>query len=125
MSPGPNDFDDRLAQVPEPARSTLQSLRETIRAAVPEATETVSYGLPAFKYRGKPLLALGAARDHCSLHLMGYIPKELEADLEKYETSKGAVRFPLDEPLPASLVRKIVKVRVAQVANATGRGAAR
>lgn len=125
MSTLPRDFDDYLAQVPEPARSTLQRVRETITSAIPEATETISYRLPTFKYRGKPLLALGAAKEHCSLHLMGYIPPELEADLEKYDTAKGTVRFPLDKPLPASLVRKVVKVRMAQVAEATERGSLR
>src|ERR671914_1188716 len=83
------DFDDYLAAVPEPARATLEKLRKTIHAAVPEATETISYRMPAFKYRGKPLVALAAAKDHCSLHLMGYIPAELEPDLEKYDTGRA------------------------------------
>jgi uncharacterized protein YdhG (YjbR/CyaY superfamily) len=116
------DFDDYLSQVSEPARTTLQRLRETIEAAIPEATEAISYRLPTFKYRGKPLLALGAAKEHCSLFLMGYVPPELEADLERYETGKGTVRFPVDEPLPTSLVRKVVKVRVAQVDSESERG---
>jgi uncharacterized protein YdhG (YjbR/CyaY superfamily) len=115
MKGPPKDFDDYLAAVPEPARRTLQKIRETIQAAAPEATETISYRMPAFKYRGKPLVALQAAKEHCSLHLMGYIPSELEADLEKYDTGKGTIRFPSDKPLPATLVRKVVKVRKAQV----------
>jgi uncharacterized protein YdhG (YjbR/CyaY superfamily) len=109
------DFDDYLAAVPEPARTTLEKLRKTIHAAVPEATESISYRMPTFKYRGKPLVALAAAKDHCSLHLMGYVPDELEADLERYDTGKGTIRFPSDEPLPAALVRKVVKARIAQV----------
>ena len=109
------DFDDYLAAVPEPAHATLEKLRKTIHAAVPEATETISYRMPTFRYRGKPLVALAAAKDHCSLHLMGYVPDELEADLERYDTGKGTIRFPSDEPLPAALVRKVVKVRIAQV----------
>jgi uncharacterized protein YdhG (YjbR/CyaY superfamily) len=60
-------------------------------------------------------VALGAAKDHCSLFLMGYIPPQLEADLDKYDTGKGTVRFPVDKPLPASLVRQVVKARMAQV----------
>jgi len=114
------DFNDYLAAVPEPARTTLEKLRTTIRAAVPEATETISYRMPTFKYRGKALVALNAAKDHCALHLMGYIPAELEADLEKYDTGKGTVRFPSDKPLPAALVRKVVKVRIAQVEGGKG-----
>jgi uncharacterized protein YdhG (YjbR/CyaY superfamily) len=111
----PKDFDDYLGSVPEPARTTLEKLRRTIRGAVPEATEAINYGMPAFKYMGKPLVALKASKDHCALQTMGYIPAELQADLEKYDTGKGTIRFPVDKPLPAGLVRKIVKVRVAQV----------
>ena len=109
------DFDDYLAAVPESARATLERLRRTIRAAVPEAAETISYRLPTFKYKGKPLVALGASTDHCALYLMGYVPAELEADLQRYDTGKGTIRFPADKPLTAALVRKVVKVRVAQV----------
>jgi uncharacterized protein YdhG (YjbR/CyaY superfamily) len=111
----PKDFDDYLAGVPEPGRTTLQKLRQTIRGAVPDAVEAISYRMPTFKYRGKPLVALAAAKDHCALHMMGYIPGELTSDLENYDTTKGAIRFPLDKPLPAALVRKVVKVRMAQV----------
>ena len=114
------DFNDYLAAVPEPARSTLEKLRRTIRGAVPDAVETISYRLPTFNFQGKHLLALGAARDHCSLHLMGYIPAELEADLANYDTGKGTIRFPVDKPLPAGLVRKIVRVRMAQVEGERG-----
>lgn len=115
MSAPARDHEGYLAAVPEPARTTLEQVRRTIRSAVPEATETISYRMPAFKYRGKPLLGLSASKDHCSLHLMGYIPTELEADLESYDTGKGTIRFPMDEPLPKALVRKVAKVRVAQI----------
>jgi uncharacterized protein YdhG (YjbR/CyaY superfamily) len=71
--------------------------------------------MPAFKYRGKPLVALSAAKEHCSLHLMGYIPPELESDLAGYDTGKGTIRFPVDEPLPEALVRKIVENRIARI----------
>ena len=113
-------FDDYLAAVPEPARSTLEKVRKAIRAAVPDATETVSYRLPTFDYRGKHLLALGASKEHCSLHLMGYVPDELEPHLAKYDTGKGTIRFPVEKPLPASLVRKVVKVRIAQIEGGKG-----
>ena len=109
------DFDDYLAAVPEPARTTLEELRTVIRAAVPDVAETISYRMPTFKYRGRPLVALAASKDNCALHLMGYIPSELNADLERYDTGKGTIRFPSDRPLPAALVRRVVKVRMAQV----------
>lgn len=116
------DFDDYLATVPQPARTTLEKMRQTIRAAVPEAIETISYRLPTFKYRGKPLVALGAAKEHCSFFLMGYIPSDLEGELKKYDTGKGTIRFPVDKPLPASLVRKVVEARIAQVEGGKGSG---
>lgn len=119
------DFDDYLAAVPEPARTTLEKVRKMIRAAAPEATETISYRLPTFKYRGKLLVALGASKDHCAFYLMSYVPAELEAELEKYDTGKGTIRFPADKPLPAALVRKLVKARIAQVQGGSGYGRAR
>ena len=115
MSAPAKDFEDYLSAVPEPARTTLEQVRRTIRAAVPDAVETISYGMPTFKYRSKGLLGLSASKDHCSLHLMGYIPAELEADLEGYDTGKGTIRFPQDKPLPKALIRKIAKIRVAQL----------
>lgn len=119
------DFDDYLAAVPEPARTTLEKLRRMIRAAAPEATETISYRLPTFKYRGKPLVALGASKDHCAFYLMSYVPPELEAELEKYDTGKGTIRFRADKLLPAPLVRKLVKARMAQVESGSGYGRVR
>jgi uncharacterized protein YdhG (YjbR/CyaY superfamily) len=122
---GPSDFDEYLAAVPEPARTTLEKLRRMIGAAVPEATETISYRLPTFKYRGKPLVALGASKDHCAFYLMSYVPRGLEAELEKYDMGKGTIRFPADKPLPAALVRKVVKARIAQVEGGSGYGRVR
>jgi uncharacterized protein YdhG (YjbR/CyaY superfamily) len=125
MNPVAKDFDDYLAAVPEPARSSLEKLRAMIRQAVPEATETISYRLPTFRYRGKPLVAIGASKDHCAFYLMGYVPPELEADLEKYDTGKGTIRFPAEKPLPVALVRKVVKARIAQVESGKGYGRSR
>jgi uncharacterized protein YdhG (YjbR/CyaY superfamily) len=119
------DFDDYLAAVPEPARTALEKVRKLIRAAAPDATETISYRLPTFKYQGKPLVALGASKDHCALYLMSYVPSELEAELKKYDTGRGTIRFPADKPLPAALVRKLVKARITQVQSGSGYGRAR
>lgn len=104
-----------LAKVPEPALGTLEKVRAVIRAAVPpEATEGISYGIPMFKYKGV-LLGFGAFADHCSLFLgTSSLPPDVQAALEKYSTSKGTIRFPLDKPLPATLIRRIVRARVAQ-----------
>lgn len=104
-----------LAQVPEPARSTLQKVRESIRKAVPGgATEKLSYGMPAFYHNG-PLVAYAAFTEHCSFFPMsGSVVDELRKELRKYETAKGTIRFAVDKPLPASLVRKLVKARLEQ-----------
>jgi uncharacterized protein YdhG (YjbR/CyaY superfamily) len=104
-----------LARVPEPARATLETIRATIRAAAPkEATEALSYGFPSFQYKGA-LVAYAAFKEHCSLFPMGSSAIEEFADeLKGFRTSKGTIQFPMDEPLPKALVKKIVKARVAQ-----------
>ena len=108
-------MDEYLAAVPEPARSTLNRIRAAIRSAVPpEATEAISYRIPTFKYKG-PLLGFAAFSDHCSLFPMS--PPVIEAfknELKDYHTSKGTIRFPVDKPLPAALVKKLVKARIAE-----------
>lgn len=111
----PKSMDDYLARVPEPARGTLEKIRAIIRSAAPaEATEGISYGMPAFRYNGA-LVAFAAFKDHCSFFPMGSSALEAFRDeLKKYSTSKGTIRFPVDKPLPAGLVKKIVKARVAQ-----------
>jgi len=111
----PTSVDDYLAGVPEPARTTLTRLRAIIRAAAPAAaTEKISYGMPAFYHRGG-LVAYAAFKDHCSLFPMdGELITELTADLKAYALSKGTIRFPSERPLPAALVKKIVKARVAR-----------
>ena len=109
----PTTIDEYLATVPEGARAALQRLRETIGAAAPEATESINYGVPAFKHRGRPLVSFGAAKNHCAFYVQS--PAVMEAyknELGGYETSKGTIRFPADKPLPAELVRKLVKARI-------------
>lgn len=114
-TPIPKDIDEYLAGVPEPARTTLSKVRAVIRAAVPpEATEGISYRIPAFKYNG-PLVAFAAFPNHCSFFVMhGTALEAFKDELKNYQTSKGGIRFPVDKPLPAALIRKIVKARVKQ-----------
>ena len=104
-----------LAKVPEPARTTLAKVGAMIRAATPkEATEQLSYGMPAFRYKGA-LVAYGAFKDHCSFFPMqASLTDAMQDDLKGYRTSKGTLQFPLDQPLPAALVKKMVKARVAE-----------
>ena len=110
----PKTVDEYLAGVPEPARSTLQKIRATIRSAVPaEATEAISYRIPAFKYKGL-LMWYAAFADHCSLFPGASVIARFKDDLKGYSVSKGTIRFPTDKPLPAALVKKLVKARIAE-----------
>jgi uncharacterized protein YdhG (YjbR/CyaY superfamily) len=111
----PKDVDEYLAGVPEPARSTLNRVRAAIRSAVPpEATEAISYRIPTFKYKG-PLLAFAAFSNHCSLFPMSRsVMEAFKNELKDFQTSKGTIRFPVDKPLSAALVKKLVKARIAQ-----------
>jgi uncharacterized protein YdhG (YjbR/CyaY superfamily) len=103
-----------LIRIPEPARSTLRKIRAAIRSAAPsDATETISYGIPAFKCNGL-LLWYAAFSDHCSLFPTAAVIAAFKNELKGYTTSKGTILFPVDKPLPATLVRKLVKARVMQ-----------
>jgi uncharacterized protein YdhG (YjbR/CyaY superfamily) len=112
-------FGSYLARLPDDQRGALQRLREIIHAAAPDAEEYVGYGLAAFRLNGRPLVGLGASARHCSLHPMdGTTVAAMADDLAAFETSKGTIRFTPDRPLPAALVKKIVKRRIAQNAAA-------
>jgi uncharacterized protein YdhG (YjbR/CyaY superfamily) len=109
------EVDAYLAKVPEPARTTLEKLRSTIRSVVPpETTEALSYGIPAFRYKGG-LVAYAAFKKHCSFFPMqASLIDEMKDELKGYRTSKGTLQFPLDKPLSATLVKKMVKARIAE-----------
>jgi uncharacterized protein YdhG (YjbR/CyaY superfamily) len=114
---GPKNVDEYLARVPEPARRTLNKIRAAICAAAPrDATETISYGIPAFKYK-EMLIWFAAFSDHCSLFPTAAVIEMFKNELKGYSTSKGTIHFPTDKPLPAALVKKMVKARVAQIEN--------
>lgn len=104
-----------LANVAEPARSTLEKIRATIRSVVPaEATEGLSYGMPAFHYKGA-LVAYAAFKSHCSFFPMqASLIDEMKDELTGYRTSKGTLQFDPEKGLPAALVKKMVKARVAE-----------
>lgn len=113
-------IDDYLSTLDDGKRAALEKLRRTIRAAAPRAEEYIGYGLAAFRLDGKPLVALGASANHCAFYPMdGTTVGAFKAELKDFETSKGTIRFDEARPLPAALVRKIVKARIA--ANAAGR----
>lgn len=109
-------IDDYLAPLPRDQRAALQKLRKAIHAAAPRAEECISYRLPAFCLDGKMLVWFGAAANHCAFY-PGAVVETFGDELAKYDTSRGTIRFPPDEPLPSALVRKIVKARIAKNAS--------
>lgn len=112
----PQTIDEYLAPLSKEKRSALEKLRQTIKSAAPTAEECISYGVPAFRWHGKMLVAFGAATKHCAFY-PGAQPLKAHADeIKNYDTSKGTIRFQPERPLPASLVRKLVKTRIAEYA---------
>jgi uncharacterized protein YdhG (YjbR/CyaY superfamily) len=101
-------IDEYLAPLPPDKRAALQWLRRHIKAAAPGAEECISYGVPAFRLDGRLLVHFGAAAKHCAFY-PGRVVESFTQELEGYDTSRGTVRFPPDRPLPAALVKKIVR----------------
>jgi uncharacterized protein YdhG (YjbR/CyaY superfamily) len=106
-------IDEYLAQLPADKRAALQWLRRQIKAAAPDAEECISYGIPAFRLDGRLLAHFGAAARHCSFY-PGAVVESFRGDLEGYDTSRGTIRFQPDHPLPAGLVKRIVRAQVAR-----------
>ncbi len=114
MGAKPKTIDEYLDAVRDDQCAALEKLRKTIKSVAPKAEEYISYGLAAFRLNGKPLVAFGATKNHCAFFPMDSTTVAAYKDeLKEYDTSKGTVRFQADKPLPAALVRKLVKARVA------------
>ena len=111
----PKTVEEYLAKVPEPQRTTLAKVREVIQSVLPAAaTEVISYRIPCVKYKGM-LVGYAAFTDHCSLFGMSStLLGPLREDLKNYSTSKGTIRFAVDKPLPAALIKKLVKSAIAE-----------
>lgn len=106
------DVDGYLAVLPKEARVTLEKLRRTIKAAAPKAEEAISYQIPTFKYHG-PLVFFAAFKNHCSFFVVSKsIMKTFSSELKPYDTSGTTIHFSTENPLPATLVKKIVKARI-------------
>ena len=117
-SPPAESVDSYLSALPEEVRAALEKLREIIKAAAPDTTEVISYRIPVFKYQG-PLVGFGAAKNHCSFFTMSssMIPKlaRMRArELKGYDVSGATIHFTPDKPLPAALVKRLVKERIAE-----------
>ncbi|HYJ06709.1 MAG TPA: DUF1801 domain-containing protein [Chthoniobacterales bacterium] len=113
MAAKPKTPGDYLASLSADKRAALEKLCKDVKAAAPEAEECISYGVPAFRLNGKFLVAYAAAKNHCAFY-PGSVINTL-AELKDYDTGKGTVRFSAGKPLPAALVRKLVKLRIAKM----------
>jgi uncharacterized protein YdhG (YjbR/CyaY superfamily) len=112
--PKPESIDAYLDRLTSDKRAALEKLRRAIKSAAPRAEECISYQLPAFRLDGKVLVWFGAATSHCAFY-PGAAPIAEHASLLKgYKTSKGTIRFSPDEPLPAALVKTLVRTRIAE-----------
>ena len=114
MKTNPLTIDEYLAPLSREKRAALEKLRRTIKAAAPKAEECICYGIPGFRLAGRLLVSFGAAEKHCAFYPGSYPLKAHQDELKSYDTSKGTIRFPADSPLPATLVRKLVKSRIAE-----------
>ena len=110
MGSKPETIDEYLGGVSEDKRVALNRIRLAIKQQVPAAEECISYGIPGFRLNGKQFFSFGAAKNHCAVY--GSIPEEFADELKGYDTDKGTIRFQPDNPLPADLLRKLIKHRV-------------
>jgi uncharacterized protein YdhG (YjbR/CyaY superfamily) len=114
--------DEYLDRLPAIQRAALQKLRQTILSAALGAEECISYQMPAIRYNGKVLVWFGAAAKHCAFYPGASPIRAFAEDLTAYSTSRGTIRFQPEKPLPAALIKKLVKARIAeQTANPAAR----
>jgi uncharacterized protein YdhG (YjbR/CyaY superfamily) len=114
MAKKPASIDEYLDALSKDKRVTLSKVRRAIQSAAPDAEEGMSYGIPAFRLNGRMLMWFGASTNHCSVYPGAHPIKALKDQLAGYETSKGTVRFRVDKPLPAMLIKKLVKARISE-----------
>ena len=110
-----NEIDQYLGTLDEPKRATLAELRDTIVAIVPDAEQCMSYGMPAFKLRGKTIAGFAAFKNHLSyLPHSGSVIPQLAKETDGYTKTKGSLHFPVHKPLPKKLVKKLLDARMAE-----------
>jgi uncharacterized protein YdhG (YjbR/CyaY superfamily) len=102
-----------LEGLPAETRAALEDVRATVKAVAPAAVEGFSYGLPGFKYRGRPLIHFGAWKDHCAVYALN--SPRYERELAPFDTAKGTIRFRPDQPLPRPLLEALLRERIADI----------
>ncbi len=113
--------DEYLEWVDEPQHTLLQKLRTAVKSMCPDAEEVINVGMPAFKYKGRPLVGYASAKQWCLLYTWSNsIAVRLEHELEKFTVSRGIIRFTPEEPLAAITIRKIVKIRMEETQKKNG-----
>ncbi len=110
---GPATVDEYLADLPEKKRTVLSGIRETIKSTAPKAEEVISYGMPGYKYHGM-LVYFAAFKNHLSFFPGSSMLERFGKEVERYKTSKGTLQFTVEQPIPTSLIKKIVKERMKQ-----------
>jgi uncharacterized protein YdhG (YjbR/CyaY superfamily) len=123
MKPSAKNTDEYLKLLPADQAAALQKLRKQILAAAPKCEEYFGYGLPGFKLHGHAMLYMGAAKKHCALY--GMMPKGVDEELKDFERTKGTVKFTPEKPIPAAVVKAIVKAKVAELEAKWGKGSAK
>lgn len=121
MQSKPQTIDEYLEPLSPDKRAALEKLRAAVKAAAPAVEECISYSVPAFRLDGRMLVAFGAAAKHCAFYPGAHPVAAHKDDLKAYDTSKGTIRFTPEKPLPATLVRKLVKTRIAEMAGKRAR----
>jgi uncharacterized protein YdhG (YjbR/CyaY superfamily) len=117
MKTKPTSVADYIAKSPPESRKSLKALRALVRAAAPRATEKISYGIPTFVLDGKYLVYIAGWRNHVSMYpVTAGMTRTLKKEIARYQTGKGTLQFPLADPIPKSLIKKIIKVRVDEAA---------
>jgi uncharacterized protein YdhG (YjbR/CyaY superfamily) len=115
LKTAPKTIDEYIAGFPQPVREILEQIRSTIRAAAPDAQETISYQMPTFTLNGRYLIYFAAYKKHIGLYPAPIGDPAFDADLSAYQAGKGTLRFPLNKPIPFDLISKIVKFRSQEI----------
>lgn len=115
----PGSIDEYIALQPREMQDLLHKVRETILKAAPDAVESISYAMPAFKFNGKPLVYFALNKSHLGFYATPSANTAFTEELKDYKSSKGAIQFPLNKPVPIGLIRKMVQFKLKEIKSLT------